>query len=541
MAEVYQRCRQVLFNELGVEPSIQTRRLYERLRQDDSEAIAVLPSAPDAEAPAPGDPPFQGLRFFDESDADRFFGRERLTAGSLARLRGEPFLAVIGASGSGKSSVVRAGLVPALRRTPRVVHVLTPTRHPIDSLAVTLGSNGERDALIDELGRDPYALRRLIKRKQWPSVVLVIDQFEELFTLCQDPFEREAFAENLVGAIDAGQSTRVVIALRADFYAQCAEYPTLREAVAQHQEYVGAMGAGELRQAIEAPAAHGNWEIEPGLVGLLLRDVGDEPGSLPLLSHALHETWRRRRGRRMTLAGYTGAGGVQGAITQTAESVYADRLTDDQRAIARGVFLRLTELGEGTQDTRRRATLAELVRRPDGKSDVRAVLGVLADARLLTLANGTAEVAHEALIREWPRLREWLAEERENLRLQRQLGAAADDWQRLAHDAGCLYRGARLTQAVEWADGHAEHLSSLERAFLDASARATRDEATRVEAQRQRELQAGANLHRLNSGKPKRSVSVRTSSNVEQTSSDRPPACSTSVHCFLELRLPSRW
>ena len=494
MAAVYQRCREALFNELGVEPSIQTRRLYERLRQDDGEATVVLPTAVDTDAPAAGDPPFQGLRFFDEGDADRFFGRERLTARLLARLDGEPFLAVLGASGSGKSSVVRAGLAPALRRTQSAVHILTPTRHPIDSLAASLGSNGEREALLEELSRDPHGLRRLIKRKQWPSVVLVVDQFEELFTLCQDPFEREAFAENIIAATDAGLSTRVVIALRADFYAQCAQYPTLREAVAQHQEYVGALGASELRQAIEGPAAHGNWEIESGLVELLLRDVGDEPGSLPLLSHALHETWLRRRGRRMTLAGYTAAGGVQGAIAQTAESVFADRLTVDQRAIARRVFLALTELGEGTQDTRRRATLDELVRSPDEDSEVRAVLGVLADARLVTLGNSTAEVAHEALIREWTRLREWLAEERASLRLQRQLDAAAREWQRLGGDADSLYRGARLTQAVEWADEHVDDLSSLERAFLDAATRAARDEASRLEAQRQRELQAARQL-----------------------------------------------
>jgi WD40 repeat protein/ABC-type branched-subunit amino acid transport system substrate-binding protein len=196
----------------------------------------------------------------------------------------------------------------------------------------------------------------------------------------------------------------------------------------------------------------------------------------------------------MTLAGYTAAGGVQGAIAQTAELVFAQGLTGDQQAVARRVFLRLTELGEGTQDTRRRATLDELIRGPDEEPQVQAVLRVLADARLVTLGDGTAEVAHEALIREWSRLREWLTEERDSLRTQRQLGAAAREWERLNHDSGSLYRGARLNQASEWADEHLEDLSPLEGAFLDASVQAAQDEAAQLETQRQRELEAARQL-----------------------------------------------
>jgi WD40 repeat protein/ABC-type branched-subunit amino acid transport system substrate-binding protein/DNA-binding SARP family transcriptional activator len=493
MAEVYQRCRQALFNELGVEPSIQTRRLYARLQQDEPDIASTPPTTVDVEAPAAGTPPFQGLQYFDEADADRFFGRERLTARLLDRLRTEPFLAVLGASGSGKSSVLRAGVVPGLRRAA-AVYTLTPTVRPLESLANALCSEGDRDTLLADLGRDRFGLSRFLRRGRGPSVSVVIDQFEEVFTLCQEPFEREAFVENLLAAADADLSTRVVLALRADFYAHCAQYPSLREAVAQHQEYVGPLSPLELRRAIEGPAALGNWELEPGLTELLLRDVGDEPGALPLLSHALLETWQRRRGRRLTLAAYTAAGGVQGAIAQTAESVFADRLSNDQRVIARRAFLRLTELGEGTQDTRRRAALDDLVRSPSEEPEVRTVLRVLADARLVTLGHGTAEVAHEALIREWARLREWLAEERDSLRIQRQLDAAAREWQRLGHDAGSLYRGARLTQATEWVNEHAEDLSPLAGAFLDASGKAAEDEAVELEAQRGRELEAARQL-----------------------------------------------
>jgi WD40 repeat protein/ABC-type branched-subunit amino acid transport system substrate-binding protein/DNA-binding SARP family transcriptional activator len=502
MAAAYQRCREALFNELAVEPSIQTRLLYERLRQDDTSSATPragpteVPGSVD-EAPTPGEPPFLGLQYYDEADADRFFGRERLTARLVSRLQSEHFVAVLGASGSGKSSLVRAGLVPALRQSVgagiKDVRVLTPTMHPLDALTASLVPNGDRASLLEELSRDPRGLARFIAGTR-RRVALVVDQFEELFTLCEAPFEREAFAENLLAAAALDGPTRVVIALRADFYAHCSRYPSLRAAVAEHQEYVGPLDATELQRAIEAPAARGGWQLEPGLVELLLRDVGEEPGALPLLSHALLETWRRRHGRRLTLAGYTASGGVQGAIAQTADSVFAEQLTPEQQAIARRVFLRLTELGEGTQDTRRRALLDELYRCSEEEVEVLTVLQVLAEARLVTLGGGTAEVAHEALIREWSRLREWLAEDRDNLRTQRQLSAAAREWDRLGHESGSLYRGARLTQADEWANEHAEDLGSLERGFLRASAEAAETEASEREAQRQRELEAAQQL-----------------------------------------------
>jgi WD40 repeat protein/ABC-type branched-subunit amino acid transport system substrate-binding protein len=494
VAVVYQRCREALLNELGVEPSIQTRRLYEDLRGGTEATAAVLPTITDPDMPAPGEPPYQGMRYFDEGDAERFFGRERLTARLLARLRTEPFVAVLGASGSGKSSVVRAGLVPALRQMQAVVHALTPTLHPIDSLAAAFCSNGERPALLAELRRDPHGLRRFLERKKLPATTLVVDQFEELFTLCQDPFEREAFADNLLGATLAGGPATVVIALRADFYAHCAEYASLREAIAQHQEYVGPMDATEMRRAIEGPADRSDWGLEPGLVELVLRDAGDEPGALPLLSHALLETWRRRRGRRLTLGGYTAAGGVQGAIAQTAETVFTEQLTPQQQAIARRVFLQLTELGEGTQDTRRRAALDELVRRRVDESAVLAVLRALADARLIALGDETAEVALEALIREWSRLRTWLTEDRERLRIRRQLTSAAQEWERLGRDAGSLYRGARLLQAVDQAADQEDELGALEQEFVGASVEATERETAEREAQRQRELEVARQL-----------------------------------------------
>ena len=240
VAAVYQRCREALFNDLGVGPSAATRRLYERLRQDEPEPTAEGGESPTAaavqdDAPATGEPPYQGLHYFDEGDAERFFGRERVTARLLGRLRTESFLGVIGASGSGKSSIVRAGLVPALRRarggadakgrSATGLAVLTPTAHPLEALATSLlasnvgGVGAQRVALLDELSRDPHGLRRFLGHREQPAknVLLVVDQFEEVFTLCNDSFEREAFVENLLGASDGPDGPgSVVIALRAD-------------------------------------------------------------------------------------------------------------------------------------------------------------------------------------------------------------------------------------------------------------------------------------------------------------------------------------
>ncbi len=249
-----------------------------------------------------------------------------------------------------------------------------------------------------------------------------------------------------------GGPLTLVLALRADFYAQCAGYPLLRQALESSQHYIGAMNRDELRQAIVGPATAGGWEIEPGLADLLVRDAGDEPGALPLLSHALLETWRGRSGRTLTLKGYAAAGGVRGAIAKTADTIYSHLDTEEQE-VARRIFLRLTSLGDGGYETRRRATLDELWPDPEARPLIESVLHTLAAARLLTLSEGQVEVAHEALIREWPVLRRWLAEDRENLRLHHRLTEAAEAWEAARHEPGELYRGARLAQALEWAQG----------------------------------------------------------------------------------------
>ena len=264
------------------------------------------------DVPALGLCPYKGLNYFDESDAELFVGREALAEqlteqvlklATPKRTSGARFLAIVGASGSGKSSLVRAGLIPSLRWGKQTagwqIISLTPSARPLESLAgeLTQGSSVAATArLIDDLRSEPRSLhlfaKQLTKAEGAPHLLLVVDQFEELFTLCHSEVERACFIDNLLtAASEPAGPTIVILTLRADFYAACAAYPLLRQGLADHQEYIGAMNEQELRRVIEEPARRGRWELEPGLTDLVLYDVGQEPGALPLLSHALMETW----------------------------------------------------------------------------------------------------------------------------------------------------------------------------------------------------------------------------------------------------------
>ncbi|WP_028066713.1 nSTAND1 domain-containing NTPase [Solirubrobacter soli] len=398
-------------------------------------------SAPLAECPYRGLPAFEDRRFF--------FGREAVVADVIRRLEPGRLLAVVGASGSGKSSLLRAGVVAAVRagEVDAFTHatLLVPGADPV--LDVTDG--------CDRL--------------------LVVDQFEELFTLCADADRRRAFIDGLL-ALDCA----VVIGVRADVYARLSGHAGLARAVAANQVLLGPMSATELARAITEPARLAGLRLEPGLVELVLRDVTDEPGALPLLSHALRATWDRRDGRTLTVAGYRASGGVATAIARTADAV-VDALPEEQRRLARGVFLRMTELGEGLEDTRRRVAIDELVPEHADPASADALLRRLADARLVTLDARTAQVAHEALIREWPRLRQWLDEDRAGMRAHRQLGQAARLWDAGGREPSDLYRGARLDAASE----PAGELNATERAFLDASAsEAGRERRSQIRANR---------------------------------------------------------
>jgi WD40 repeat protein/DNA-binding SARP family transcriptional activator/energy-coupling factor transporter ATP-binding protein EcfA2 len=393
--------------------------------------------------------PFKGLASYDVADARHFFGRERLVAELVARLVGAPLLGVVGPSGSGKSSLLRAGLLPALtagvlpgsERWPQVL--LRPGAHPLSELAAGL-------AKADGEGR----------------VVLAVDQFEETFTVCEDEDERAEFVSELVKAAEdpAGRWV-VVIALRADYYGRCAAYPQLATMLAASNVLVRPMAPDELRRAIERPAQRVGLRIEPELVDALVADVEREPGGLPLMSTALLELWQRRDGRRLRHSAYAQTGGVQGAVARLAESAFA-QLDEGQQTVARGVLMRLVGSTDDDAVERRRVALDELEIERD--EDVARVVALLTDRRLLTVSAGSVELAHEALLREWPRLRGWIEDDREGLRIQRGLSSAADEWARLGRDEGALYRGTRLGEAVEWRDSRKPVLNKLEREFLAA-------------------------------------------------------------------------
>ena len=277
-----------------------------------------------------------------------------------------------------------------------------------------------------------------------------------------------------------------MIVLRADFYGYCADYPALAAALEGSQALVGPMGEQELRRAIEHPGpACGPASRAPADRDHSRTTCSVEPGALPLLSHALLETWKRRIGRTLTLGGYLEAGGVEGAVAKTAEELYRG-LPPEQQPLARSIFLRLTALGEGTEDTRRRVGVDELVLREGEEAQVEAVVERLAEARLVIRDERTVEVAHEALIRHWPTLRAWLDEDREGRRIHRRLTEAAQEWHILGREQSALYRGARFAAATEWADANPGELNEQERAFLEASRAAEQSELDRARRRNRR-------------------------------------------------------
>ena len=304
-------------------------------------------------------------------------------------------------------------------------------------------------------------------------VVVVVDQLEEAFTLARDEMERERFLANLVYAASVPDGQAIVVTtMRADFYPRLAAYPEMAQLTAAHQALVAPLDEEGLRQAIEEPARRVGLVLEEGLVDTILEDVEHQSGALPLLEHALLELWRRRRGTMLTLEAYRETGGVGGALARRAD-VFSS-FTPEQQEVARRTFLRLTQPGEGTEDTRRRARLDELASSPADSEMVDGVVHALVDARMLTTGGGAGEqwvdVSHEALIRGWPKLRRWLDDDRTGLRVHRRLTEATEEWERLDRDAGTLYRGARLAEAVEWRRRNEDALNPLERDFLDASA-----------------------------------------------------------------------
>jgi WD40 repeat protein/DNA-binding SARP family transcriptional activator len=460
-------------------------------------ALAGQPAGPQAEVPNP----YKGLRAFAESDADDFFGRDGLVDEMLGRLahddqRGRLVL-VVGGSGSGKSSVVRAGLVPRLRRGEAAgserwfVTDMLPGGSPFKELAEGLRRIAvtETEGLADELalgeGGVDEALRRLVP--DGGQLLLVVDQFEELFTLAGEG-EQRAFLDGLTHAISTPDSRlRVVATLRGDFYDRPLGFRRFGALVRDATVTVPAMSAADLEAAVVGPAERVGAVVEPALVAELVAAVVDEPAALPSLQYTLYELADRSPDRWLTLAAYGQLGGVDAAIAARAEQLYRS-LDDAERETVRRVFERLVVVSGDGEPTRRRAPRAELTALGAGQP-VDDAIDTWAQARLLTLdrhpatRQPTVEVAHEALLREWPRLRGWIDEHRDNIVALAQLRDAATTWAELDRDPGALYRGVRLGVALDVTEDHPGSLPAREREFLDAS-REARDQQQRREAER---------------------------------------------------------
>ncbi|MGW6535458.1 nSTAND1 domain-containing NTPase [Streptomyces sp. NPDC055051] len=395
--------------------------------------------------------PYRGLARFEPGDTDLFFGRDRSVADLLERADEHRLVCLFGASGSGKSSLLRAGLIPRLRdpayagERPAAVRILTPGERPLSthgSALLAAGSPGDT----------------------W----LVVDQFEEVFTLCDDVEERTGFIEALLAAARPSRRLRVVLGIRADFYPHCLEHAGLAAAVRDASLPMVGMTQAELREAICGPAAVRRLVVERALTDALVEEVSGRTGGLPMLSHALLETWRRRSGRTLTLEAYERVGGIRGAIAQSAEAAYS-RLDPAQAETARQIMLRLITPGHGAADTRRPATRAEVTAIGKGGGEARAVLDTLARARLVIVDRDRVELAHETLITAWPRLQGWIERDRETLRVHRWLTEAADAWEAVGRDPGVRISPVRLAQLGDFeTEAGRRRLTSLEADFIAA-------------------------------------------------------------------------
>ena len=414
--------------------------------------------------------PYKGLRPFREGDAGEFYGREELVDRLLAAMRCAPFLAIVGPSGSGKSSLALAGLIPRQRALGCLVATMSPGESPVASLANALSqiAVGEQaDLLSPAAMRQPDGLRTSIETIAGADeLVIVIDQLEELWTLTSD-VQRRRFLTALVESIGAGY-VRVVATIRADFFDRPLADSTLGPLASKHTFGVTPMTAAELHEVITAPAEQVGVRFEPALVSQLVAETIDQPGSLPLLQFTLAELFERRHGAVIAADAYDELGGLAGSLSRQADEIY-DGLGATDRAAVRRMFSRLVTPGEGSDDTRRKVGMAGLAGVPD------RVVATFVNRRLLTsdrdraTREPTLEVAHEVLLRSWPRLRSWIDEDRAWLRELRGLSSAAALWETGGCEEGDLYRGARLAVVGEMAVAHEDALTALEHRFLAES------------------------------------------------------------------------
>lgn len=415
--------------------------------------------------------PYKGLRAFQEADADDFYGRDDLIESLIAQMQDDSvqsrFLAIVGPSGSGKSSVVKAGLIPRLRKgavdgSDQWYFVdKMPGRYPMEELEAALLRIAVNPpaSLLQQMNEDERGLARAVKRvlpDDGSELVIVIDQFEEIFTQMDSEDDRRFFLNSIQEAMnDSSSRLRIIVTLRADFYDRPLSYPDFGQLMRECTTIVLPLTSQQLRTAIVIPAELNHLELEGGLIEAIIADVAGEPGALPLLQYAMTELYERRDGRWLTVDAYNDIGGAMGALTRRATDIYND-LDEPHQALVRQMFLRLVTLGEGTEDTRRRVFVSELLSLDFDTESIQNIIDKFGKYRLLTLdrdaitRNPTVEVAHEALIRQWQLLRQWLDTNREGLRVQRRVATATTEWQNMGRDQSFLASGMRLHQFDEW-------------------------------------------------------------------------------------------
>jgi WD40 repeat protein/DNA-binding SARP family transcriptional activator len=442
------RLRAVLARELGIDPSPEMLALEQSILQQDPRLLVPEPRG------GTGLCPWQGLRAYDIDDTERFFGRDHDVRACLDLLTTGSFAALVGPSGSGKSSIMRAGVLAGLRERGHRIVLIAPGRRPLEALTA-LPANADA------------------------RTVLAVDQTEEVFALCEDLEERREFLDSLTR--EAARRP-VILTLRGDRLSQVTEHADFSRLVERGLHLVGSLDEAALRAAVTGPAEQAGLVLQPGLVDLLVREVRDDPGALPLMSHALLETWRRREGNTLTVDGYHASGGIHGAVAQSAEQLYGSVDADD-RHLLRDLVLRLVSPGIDGEAVRTRVPRRLIA--SDAQHE--HLVGMLVDARLVTSDEEVLEITHEALARAWPRLRGWLDDDVEGQRIRHHLSGAADAWETLGRPDSELYRGVRLTRALDWQSSTTSALTETEREFLDAAREASsaeeRSAAERARAQ----------------------------------------------------------
>ena len=452
--------RNLLREELGIDPGPELVELeHAILRQD---AALTAPAPPQSVSAVC---PYKGLAPYEHRDADQFFGRDEEVSHLLNRLTACPLLVLAGPSGSGKSSLARAGLAPALEASGYRVAVFVPGNDPGFALSEAAGSAE-------------------------PDSIMIVDQFEEMFALDVAPDAIRSFCLDLVAR--AHDVAPVILVVRSDFLGQLAISPELSRLAEQGLHLVAPLSGVTLRSAIEQPAANAGLRLEHGLLELLERDTDGEPGAMPLLSHALAETWHRRDGNVLTVEGYHASGGIRGAVAHSADRLY-DSLPDSQRTVLRSLLLRMVSPTIDGPPVRCRVPMRNVLGDPDRDR----VVALLVRSRLVTAEEDSYELAHEALARAWPRLRGWLDEDTEGQRIMRHLAARAEDWDAMGRPDSELYRGARLEALLEWQHEADGGLTPIEQEFVAASVARADAESNELEARARREARQNTRLRRL--------------------------------------------